>query len=222
MPAHIVTVEQVSEWLSVKQPSEMPLLHRLLESVERQVYRLCGRNVGPESQHGFLTGSKVEYFDGNHGYALTLRYVPVTAVASVVVIAGESSSTTLTLSRFQVDGLPLDGSAIEAHNGILQYRHGAGAHALFEFGVPLGILEPWSNFGGGKANIRVTYTGGYAATAMPLDLQQAVLDMVEWKYKQRRKYPVTPDSAVQAREGATPIGEFVSPLLQPYIRRVMA
>lgn len=189
----LATLEQVAEWLGMPGDGGQygPALTRAMNVAEASINRICGRNVGAKSTHGFVTGTKVEYIDGDLADRLVLRYTPVTAVASVANVygadsSGTESSTSVSLTTLQVDGYPLGGSAFNAEIGVLGYRNNGRDQVYgFEYGEPQAAYMPFSRpaFPDGSKKVKVTYTGGYAANLIPADLTQAAIEMAASIFK---------------------------------------
>lgn len=225
----LATLEQVAEWLGMPSDggAQGPALTRAMNVAEKSIFRICGRNVGALAQHGFVTGSKVEYLNGWLGDTLILAYTPVTAVASVVVVysadsSGTESTTTIALSRLQCDGYPLGGSAFNAEAGVLGYRStGQEQRAAFEYGEPLSNFLAWAEpaFPDGHKKVKVTYTGGYATTAIPADLQQAAIEYAASIFKRSGAWKGGGGtSEAFTKQVMDTENERLMSLLSPYIR----
>ena len=224
----LTTVAAVKRWLSVPTgyADDDVLIAEIIERTEDRINDLCGRKVGPTTQHGFVTGSKVEYFEGDLAGSVLLSFWPVTAVASVVSVTGSDSSGvetsyTIALTRLDVDGYAIGGT-FTAPVGRLGFRKTVPGSAMgFEYGEPQYGYQPFigvgANFGVGR-RIKVTYTGGYAVTAIPGQLQQAAIDMAAWQYKTRGQYPVPAGAQGTRQSPSLSTGEYVSPHLAAYMR----
>lgn len=217
MPDGIATVDEVKAWLtpsggSIPATADV-LIGRLLAVAERRAAEVCNRNRGAESQWGFLTGSKVELLDGDYARSVVLTYTPVTAVASVVDVyaatsAGVESTTTIDMTRLAVDGYAIGGS-FSAPDGVLAFRDGSDAGGFLVGEDVAGMSRFWPegttpNFGGGFRKIKVTYTGGWAASSFPATLKQAIIELAAWRYKSRGQYPVTAGERNASRDGDRP------------------
>lgn len=73
-----------------------------------------------------------------------------------------------------VTSVTVDGTAIPARTSVTGSGYSFGESLLFLIGYV---------FTKGVANVQLVYTGGYVTT--PLDLEQAVLDIVAYKYRER-------------------------------------
>lgn len=103
---------------------------------------------------------------GGFGFALTLDNSPVISITSITIDGGDSTGATTPVpvassigSSTQVDGYLIVGDRIELVGSTYAFTHGIG-------------------------NIVITYVAGYAA--VPVDIEDAVIDLVAWKYRARQ------------------------------------
>lgn len=150
-----------------------------IEDAEEVVSRYCGRGGA-----GWLTAARVEYFSGRCSGTLLLTHTPVTAVSAVVEVtlatsAGVETTVPVDTATVTVDGYPI-GAAMTASVGALQYRGAGSPTAAFLTGadvVTFPSFGDYPNFGDGRSNIKVSYTGGYATiAATPKTLKRAIME----------------------------------------------
>lgn len=164
-------------------------LSSILAGVDRAVKNHLGRGRRSTAFTNWPeTGSGTEYYDGSGYGDLLLRYSVVTAVASVYLDAtgyygdGPSAFAATTLLTSGTDYVLVRDDGSTSAVGKLRRIGGQGGVSLndewhwWPSEVGRGSLSAtrgpcWPR---GEGNIKVTYTAGYATTAIPADLQLAV------------------------------------------------
>jgi len=166
-----------------------------INAAEDFIARYCNRYDEAGFNH-WLTASRVERLDGNLFNHLLLRWTPVTAIASVALTDTASSSTSITLTDLECDGIAIASlSTSPGRTGRLGFRATpkASAAAWFDSGWPQPSGLSWvrsPNFRGTASGVVVTYTGGYAsAGVLPRDLTYVATMMAASMYRQQTTDP---------------------------------
>ena len=111
-----------------------------------------------------------------------------------------------------VASLTIDGVAVPASGGWPQPGYGFDASCVYLFG---------RSFTPGRRNVAIAYTAGYAA--VPLDLAQAAIELVAYRYRLKDKTGLVSEGALQQTTAYSQadMPASVKSALAPY-RRVFA
>lgn len=160
-----------------------------LAAAENWIARTCNRwDLG---QNHWLTASRTEYIDGNQSPFVMLRWTPISAVSSVDIVTGASTSYSLTLTDLEVDGIAIAslGASSPTLIGRLGLRNttlaGPSAWDVTPARSDSNRYQDWPNFGGGRNRVKVVYTGGYATVTPIPDLTMAAMELTAamWRNK---------------------------------------
>lgn len=115
-----------------------------------------------------------ELYSGNGSSYMMLRNYPVTSLAGVSAMQGDFSNP----------------SWQSFDSGLFTLKSEGGVDRGITFSSSFnGSFPVYGGFYNGVDNYLVTYTAGYAADAMPLDLQEACIEIVAWLFQRRRAIP---------------------------------
>lgn len=129
---------------------------------------------------GFLSASHTETFDGLCSDRFVMTYTPITG-SPVITVDGQTVSSDL--------------YTIENATGCVGMKW-SDYDSWFQGGAPLRNYAAPSdyyalpNFGRGFRVCSVTYTGGYATSALPGDLQQCAIEVIGYLYNKRTYNPL--------------------------------
>lgn len=169
MPS-LTTVHHLKDWLGITDVSQDTFLTTLLNRAEAMLEGWCNR---PD---GWVSASFTERFDGEMSPKVVLVNNPVTAVASVKVYTSNTATITLDSSVYRLDSA----------TGILSFIDAPSA--LWDAGQGDWPIAKRA-FGHGFRNGEVVYTGGYATSAIPVDLQQLAIETAGLLYQNRGANP---------------------------------
>jgi hypothetical protein len=202
---NLVVVSAVQSWLGVS--GNDGVLSGIIERAEDRINSLCDR------ENGFVSAEMTEKHNGDTSPFVQLKHWPIDSDEDVTVVVTSPSgdSATLGTSTYSVD----------YSSGVL--RLVSTVWELWALGYDAVPLFPQ-----GHQNISVTFTGGYAADAIPGDLEQAALELVAAMWFGRRGQDPTLvsenlGSYSYTRKGeADVISEMTRPggLLYPYMQGV--
>ena len=201
----LISLADLKTWLNISGTGDDALLSRLITSASSRIASYLQRNIGT------LSASITEVRNGSGTSAMMPKMWPVTAVTSLTV-----------------GGVVVP----QAQNG------GGGWFAQVWDGVSFPIPEPyisltsgWSPIGGeygygrwngifpvGAGNVAAVYTAGF--TAVPADLYQACIEMIDQTYKRRgtRLDTKSVNQAGQSTSYEMNMLPSVKEMLQPYRR----
>lgn len=218
MPLEVITLSEFKEWLNVPSTVETydTPLYSCAESGEAMVAAYCNRARGEPVQHGFVSGTKIEYLDGDDAQEVLLTYTPVTAVESVGIVQGVTngveSITSISLDLLTVDGYSLGAPSFSAPKGVLAFRTAGRFDAMWEYGAEIG--RP-ATFGGGCNRVKVVYRGGYTHGAtVPREVREAMLRAGAELWRATGVYPTVNPGEFESGFHDTKWRE----LLRPHIR----
>lgn len=161
----LVALSHLKDWLSITDTQSDTFLTTLLNRAEAMIESWCNRPAG------WITATFTERFDGEcHGRVVLLN-TPVTSITSVKVFTDNSTATTLSSTVYRSDST----------TGILSFID--AANELYDVGYDWPIFP--AAFPSGFRNGQVIYVGGYASSAIPLDLQQIAVDVASELYRMR-------------------------------------
>lgn len=194
MALELTTVALVQSYLN-DTTADSALLTIMAGAAESEIARLCGR--WEIAANYWLTAAHTERFDGEDAKNVLLRFTPVTAISSVVITTGASSSVTVTLTNLECDGIAIASlsASVAGLVGRLGWRTGGTAITSDWFGQ--GFPEPslvtpardQPNWGSGENSVVVVYTGGYSAATAIYDLQFAATVLTAQMYRNRGRDP---------------------------------
>lgn len=174
--------------------ADATLLTMMIGAAEAEIARLCGR--WEIAGNFWLTAAHTERFDGEDAKNVLLRFTPVTAISSVNITTGASSSVSVTLTNLECDGIAIASlsATVAGLVGRLGWRTGGTAITSdwFGQGYPENTVLPMRdqpNWGSGESSVVVAYTGGYATVAPIYDLQFAATVIVAAMYRNRSRDP---------------------------------
>lgn len=167
----ITGVSEVKTFIGVTDTSETAFLDQLVASVDASIKKWIDRDIEQATY--------TDYYSGNNSKVLVLNEYPVANAAAVTGVYqddfaywGQAPNAFDPTLSVLVQGtnyaVVLDGRGGEASTARLFRLDGVWA-GRWEF--KRGLLTPGLKSGVG--NIKVTYTAGYAAGAIPQDLQLA-------------------------------------------------
>lgn len=148
--------------------------------VQAEIERYCNRiALTPSGTGGFESASRTEVRDGDGSDTLIMRYAPISAVTSIAITAGSSTTTysgTDVSANFEWD---------TDERGELRWIGAtSGRFGVDEYGVTR--ADEWGTtpcFPRGFQNVSIVYTGGWST--VPADLKQIVREMVAERIIQR-------------------------------------
>lgn len=164
--AELATISQVRSELGIVGNDQDAVISRKLEAAEQWLREVCDR------PNGFVTQSVTETFDGEGGDEIPLSYRPVAASpAPVVTINGNTlAATSYTIKNQSTLAFITPGYAV-------------GSTRNYESRAVTGVPFRSPSFGYDRNQVSVTYTGGYAADAIPANLTEAAIALACQLYR---------------------------------------
>jgi hypothetical protein len=168
----LITLEQAGNFLNLPeaQYDADPNLPGMISAFSQFLLTLIGRN-------NILPASYTERRDGNGNDTIGTMNAPIISVASVTIDGAAAPVS----SGYPAPGYWFDENTIRLVGG--------------------GVGFPWSpngfpgRFTRGRGNVSLVYEAGYAAT--PLDIEQAVIEMVAWAYKYKDRFGLSSQTTPQ-------------------------
>lgn len=201
--ADLITLAQAGNWLSLTEAqfTSDPNLPGLISAFSQFFLTLISRD-------NILETSYTERRNGTGTNSLGLINTPIIAVTSVVVnnVAVPASP----------DGVQW---GYVADLNTIQLIGGYGRH--FPVSPGIGVGYP-AVFWKGVGNVFVQYTAGYVTA--PLDVQQAVMEMVGWAYKYKDRIGVNSQTTPQVFVNAysqLPLSPMARLCVQKYKKKAM-
>ena len=154
----LTTLANCKSWLKLTaaQTTDDTILSRLISASSALLQSWLNRNI--------LAQVYTEVLDGQGNNQIVFANYPVTAVASL--------SIDKIIIPASIDG------------GVLQAGYGFDDGRLWVIGYQFTRNSGYANdFTRGRGNVTVSYTAGYAT--VPLDIEQACIEMVSIKYRMR-------------------------------------
>ena len=174
-------------------------LQQMLDAADKAVKTYCGRD--------FESATYTEFYSGTGRRDLVLRQRPVTSVTSVHLDPdgyygdGPGAFASTTLLTAGIDYVLIKDDGTSGKSGLIRRLGGLASTTGGEVGwyPPVGRrgtlaaeYKPVWPFGDG--NIKVVYVAGYAATAIPLDLVQAVHNLAAFMLLIAKRGGMVPQS----------------------------
>lgn len=160
-PGDLTTVANAKQWLNVQTTTDDVMLARLVSAASQFVQSWLNRTIA--------TASYVDSYTGTGSDTLALANYPCTAVSSLV-IAGRPIAQS-------PDGLQ---AGYIFDDRFIYLIGNAFASSAFPSAAP-NRFPKWPPKG-----VQVSYTAGYTDT--PLDVEQAVLELMALKYADRQHF----------------------------------
>jgi uncharacterized phiE125 gp8 family phage protein len=157
----LTTIANAKAWLNVTTTNDDPLLTRLVSAASQFVQTWMNRQI--------LTAFYSDSYTGSGSNTQALANFPVTAVSSLT-IAGQSISAS-------PDGVQ---TGYICDERFIYLIGAAFASSAFPSAAP-NKFPHWPPLG-----VKVSYTAGFAT--VPLDIEQAVLELIGLKYSDRSHF----------------------------------
>lgn len=154
------------------------LVTSTIERAQAELSRICNRPYSEDGTvSGWLSASRTEYLHERLEDGIPLRYTPVTAITSLAIVTGATTSSAIQTTQLSVDHIPaasLSASASKIAGILRSYEH-SSYDAAFDAGEDVGGRRlTWAP----PAQVyKVVYTGGFASGSVPDDLEAACLAM---------------------------------------------
>jgi uncharacterized phiE125 gp8 family phage protein len=167
------------------------------DAIVRRLITAASVQIASYLNQNIVSQSYVETRNGNGATKLLLRQGPITAVAS----------------------LSIDGIAIPARPAVNQVGFYFGSDFLHVDGYTF----TWPGRNGPAQNVVVNYTAGYAAGAIPPDLEQACIELASTRFKSRERIAIKSKmlGAETISYDLTAIPAAIQAMLQQYVRVVV-
>lgn len=211
----IVSVAEYKAWAGITGAALDARLAVVTANVDAEINARCSRDAG-----GFDSAARTETIDGDAGPSLRVRYWPITALTSIAIREGETTTT------YDASSSP---TLVDTF-GFMSDRSGR----IYVLGSSLTIAAPGQSqlprsgysprFPRGLSNITVQYTGGYAA--VPPDLKKIAYELIAAEMAQVG-YAGRPDStflvwsalggASRSMRATHDIEESITRRLRPYM-----
>ena len=191
----LTTVSAVQAYLGDTSISS-GVLTTYINAAETEIARRCNRYDDTDQGNHWLTHARVEYIDGECAEYVNLKFTPVSALSSCVVVLSSGSTQTITTTNLTLDGREIAdlSSTTPGRFGKLAWRWGSRPSLYnFDVGGPfygqvdLGVYGMWTGFGGGPQRVKVTYTGGFQTA--PADLVMAATQLAAQMYREKDSDP---------------------------------
>lgn len=158
--AELTSLTLVKRYLSISVSTYDTELTACIDAAEESLRRICNR---PD---GWLTSEWTETFDGEASGRLVLTNVPVNMASDVTITIDDAT-------------LDADAYTVQSRTGIVRMKRGSYTTA-WDGGSNFPLV---ATFGTGLDSVDVTYTGGYAADAMPAGLIRIATEMAAEMYR---------------------------------------
>lgn len=159
-PNDLTTLANVKQWLNVQNTNDDALLQRLITAISTAIQSYLNRTIA-STQY-------TEAYSGSGSDTLAIANYPIQSVQSLVI-----AKATIAASA---DGF-LPGYIFDDR---FLYLIG---QSFYQGGLAPGVFPKWPPKG-----VQITYTAGYATT--PADLEQAVIEAIGLRFKERDRIGV--------------------------------
>lgn len=166
--AELVTVSAVTAWLGLSADT-YGFVSVAVEAAEKRMRTICG------NRESFLEDEYTEAFDGESWDRVVLRHTPVDSAQAVTVVILTDATNTVTVDSGSY--------RVDEETGILSLI--STADSFLNPSIWLAYGSRGWGYPPDFRNVRVTYTGGYAAGSIPDDLTQIATEWAASMYQRK-------------------------------------